>query len=417
MKQRRIPLIFILFISIPATCRAFELPDNSAECVRWAALDVSAALKARHIAAADATIALSVKAGNDIESEGFVLTRDGSAVSLLASDATGAMYGLLELAEQLRNGAPAENWRQVAAELTPTRQNPSIELRADNFYCHVQPLLFLDVEMWRRYIDMLARNRFNMIDIHGGYDLDDTEFRNLYPLLVHIDEYPKVGDPVEQAKALESFKAIVAHARNRGVKVALMNYDTEVPGLNAREQRDYTAKAVAVLLKEVPGLQMLGFRIGESGEDAEFFEDAYVKGLALSGRKDVEICTRSWKADKASSIVKITPQELEGKLDLEIKYNGEQLGLPYQAMHGKHLGQSYGSYSYEDYLNPPSPYRVIWQIRANGTHRYFAWEDSDFIRRIAALHGCVWKRARFFAGASLRLPADQRQGLFPRPRG
>jgi hypothetical protein len=32
-------------------------------------------------------------------------------------------------------------------------------------------------------------------------------------------------------------------------------------------------------------------------------------------------------------------------------------------------------------LNVPADYRIIWQVRANGTHRFWAWEDTEFIRR------------------------------------
>jgi hypothetical protein len=227
--------------------------------------------------------------------------------------------------------------------------------------------------MWNDYIDMLARDRFNVLDLHGGYSLKSTGFPNLYPLLVHVPEYPNVGNTADQAKNLAAFKAIVEHARERGVYVAFMNYSASVNGVPKEKLADYTAKAVAELLKQVPNLYMLGFRVGETGQPASFFQDAYLKGVAESG-SNIRLYTRSWLTtrDQLEAIGKAR----NGAFDIEIKYNGEQLGLPYQALHG-----GFGSYSYEDYLNVPASYRIIWQVRADGTHRFWDWEDTNFIRR------------------------------------
>ena len=64
---------------------------------------------------------------------------------------------------------------------------------------------------------------------------------------------------------------------------------------------------------------------------------------------------------------------------IEPKYNGEHLGLPYQAVTG---GRNYPlGGSYEDYTNYPRNYSIIWQIRASGTHRVFHWGWPEFVRR------------------------------------
>ncbi len=62
--------------------------------------------------------------------------------------------------------------------------------------------------MWRAYIDMLARNRFNVLDLHGAYDLRSTSFPNLYPMLVHVPEYPNIGNEQKQARNLANLKAM-----------------------------------------------------------------------------------------------------------------------------------------------------------------------------------------------------------------
>ncbi len=344
------------------------------------------------------------------------------------------MYGLLELAEQLRNAegkreegrgkssdtqqskienrkSKIENWLRMAASLFATTQRPFLEFRADNAFIHATDRsLFFDIPMWKAYIDGLARARFNVLDLHGGYDLRTTGFPNLYPLLVHVPEYPDVGDSVQQSRNLADFRAIVSYAQSRGVRVAFMNYS--VGGLAPRGDRlaDYTARAVATFLREVPELSMLGFRVGETGQKADFFQAAYLRGVQLSGRKDVRLYTRSWQTTQEQ--LEAIGQATGGNFDIEIKYNGEQFGLPYQA-----IGKGGGSYSYQGYIHPNAPYRIIWQVRTNGTHRFWAWGDAEWIRR--AVQSFRFGRARGFtlepyiayfpylAAAYYRSPQDQ----------
>jgi hypothetical protein len=388
-----------------------QLPPDAAACVRWAAGDVDAELAAAHLHPSDAMVRVRIRDGGtglpdsiSIDEQTFSLAVHNGAVEIDAGGAVGAMYGLEELAEQIRNRAgKAVMWRALTARLTSTAQRPWLEIRADNMFIHTQgtseppppdgyPLLVNDLPMWRAYIDMLARDRFNLLDLHGAYDLESTSFPNLYPMLVHVPEYPAVGNQSVQRRNLESLRAIVDYARSRGVRVALMNYSANngyggpyksqvsVTGVAPEKLADYTAKAVALLIRQLPGLYMLGFRVGESSQPASFYRDAYLRGIEEAGRQNLHIYTRSWQTTKAQ----LTPiaEAARGDLTIEIKFNGEQLGLPYQALQGP----AYGSYSYQDYLDVPADYRILWQIRANGTHRYWSWENTAFIRR--AVRSC-----------------------------
>ena len=373
---RIVAVLVVLALSLPLPAQgAVVLPNNAGPCVKWAAEDVEQALKTAGLRPDQAKIELASEPGKDLGPEGFSLAVRGGAVTIAGGDDAGSMYGLLELAEQIANAGAASDWADLAAKLVPTRQRPFIGFRASNPFIHTRPQLLLDdVEMWKRYIDMLARDRFNVLDIHGGYDPFTCLFPNLYPLLVHLKEYDAVGNREQQAKNLRNFRQIVIYAKNRGMKVALMNYEAGSNNAPAAHLADYTAKAVAALLREVPELDMLGFRIGESGQPEKFYEEAYLRGFADSGRNDVRLYTRTWLAQQPA--LEAIARAAGGRLDIEIKYNGEQLGLPYHAIHG-----GWGSYSYEGYVRNAAPYRIIWQVRANGTHRYWAWENTEFIRR------------------------------------
>ena len=387
---RLLPIaLFAVGLWTLSTC-AYGAED--AACVQWALGDVKSALQIAGVPWENAKVAVELAPGKEIKPEGFRLAIEGDQVRVTGGDASGEMYGLLELAEQIQNGGAQGDWKKIVTTLAATQQAPFIEFRANNPFLyppnpHPQAMgggpnaMWLDdVELWKHYIDMLARDRFNVVDVH--------DYSNVYPLLVHVAEYPGVGNLEHQTKNLKNFREIAAYAHSRGLKFGFMNYivavDAKVdPGksVSTNNLTDYTAKAVATLLKEMPELDMLGFRIGKSGQGEDFYRKTYLKGLADSGRKDVRLYARTWCA--SPSAVKAFGRECDGNFDISIKYNGEQLGLPYQAVHDKAVRAylQYPSYSYENYICNDAPYRIIWHLWANTTHRYWAWEDTGFIRR------------------------------------
>lgn len=383
MQIRSALLFWSVIVAFP--CQgAIQLPAGAPEPVRWGASELRSALAQKQIPENQTDVAVTFTQQAAPADEAFSLEKSGGRITIQGGGPVGAMYGMLELAERVRGGTEVR-WADIAASIQPTRQKPDLAIRADNVFVHVQPLLINNLAMWRDYLDMLAHNRFNMLDMHGGFDLDSTAFPNLFPLLVTVPDYPNAGDPRAQARNLADFSAIVQYAKSRGIKVALMNYSAAVPAppgspagtpplVPANRLADYTAKATAELIRRVPDLYEIGFRIGETGQPARFFQDAYLKGFADARASNLRLYTRSWLTTKEQ--LEPIAQAATSGFDIEIKYNGEHLGLPYHAMQ-----RNYGTYSYEHYLDVPARYDILWQVRANGTHRYWAWENTDFIRR------------------------------------
>ena len=114
----------------------------------------------------------------------------------------------------------------------------------------------------------------------------------------------------------------------------------------------------------------------ESGKSESFFERSFLEGIRNSEKEDVRLYTRTWGATfkDLAQLGMAYPENFY----IEIKYNGEHLGAPYNAIQGR-----WKDYSYQQYLNYPRYWKIIWQVRANGTHRLFPWFDTDFARRAA----------------------------------
>ena len=115
-----------------------------------------------------------------------------------------------------------------------------------------------------------------------------------------------------------------------------------------------------------------------------------------SGRK-IPLITRSWVTRKQ----KVLPlARAFDDFTVEIKYNGEQWGRHIKSPGGRMA--NWGSYSFEDYLSdsgnvpaakmwpgntasdgskwPDEPYKIVWQVRANGTLRIFPFYERELVR-------------------------------------
>jgi hypothetical protein len=368
---------------------------------------------------ADATIAVvvagaptaaaipDVAALLDARPESYAIVTVSGTTWVVGRDAAGAMYGALELAERLRlDGASAV---PPAAAL---RGAPAIPIRAANFFLtlpdargHETSWWYLDEGFWRAYLDLLARARLNLLDLHGMYDLQSTAFPNALPYLARSKTFPNVGVPAaERDRNLAMLNRVIAMARARGIRVALMSYlaSTSLDGLSperlsADDLGTYDREAVQDLATRAPGLAMLGFRVGETGHAATWFIDSFVAGVKAAGT-GVTAYTRSWLSNKPDLLA------LAGAVGpdfvLEAKLNGEHLGPPYVVAGGAMT--KWSSYSYQTYLNPPAPWKLVFQVRAGGTHRIFREVSFERTRRIVG----AMSLSPVVAGFSLEPPHD-----------
>jgi len=320
--------------------------------------------------------------------ESFAIVLAAGAPIVIGRDGVGAMYGAFELAERIRLDGV-----QVAVASLSLVNAPATPLRAANLFL-VLPApgetswWFLDVSFWREYLNMMARARLDFLDLHAMYDLDNTIFPNALLYFGTSATYPDVGVPApDRARNAAMLATITQMAAARGIRVGLMTYrsDTSPTGdgpqalTDDTELRTYTREATRDVATRVPGLWKLGFRIGESLKPATWYTDTFVAGI-LDAQSGATAYTRTWQSNKAD-ILKIVAAA-QGNFIVEAKLNGEHLGPPYPIAGG--LMATWGSYSYEDYLDAPSPYDFVWQVRSGGTHRVFREASFARARRLSA---------------------------------
>ena len=352
------------------------------------------------------------------QKEAYSITSKNGKVSIVGSDKIGAMYGAFEFAERLHQH-PDTAWNtNVSAKpfLADRGLNLFLTLpwnyaKNDTDY-DVAALTdpnrwwFHNEDYWKTLLDLMAKSRLNWLDIHGTWDISVTNAPNLYAYFVTSPSFPKVGVPQNvKDQDLRQLNHVIDLAHERGIRVSLMAYEANLripqnpnPGYDASEKNiyKYTKEVVEQMIRRAPGLDSIGYRIGESGRGESFFK-CYGEAVKASGR-EIPIYTRSWITRKQ----RVLPLARASKdFTVEIKYNGEQWGAPYPVAGGRMA--NWQSYSYEDYLSdsgnapaaktwegndtengqkwPNEPYKIVWQVRANGTHRIFPFYSPMWVKR------------------------------------
>ncbi|MEW6742343.1 MAG: prolyl oligopeptidase family serine peptidase [Planctomycetota bacterium] len=353
------------------------------------------------------------------EPESFSIRVTGGRALVEGADEAGAMYGGLELSERLTLlGMKALEGETISKTpyLSDRGLNVFLTLPWDyekNDSDHDPQALidpqrwwFHDEGYWTALFDLMARARLNWLDLHGTWDVSVTDAPNLYAYFIQSEKYPEIGvAPEIKAANLRQLNHVIEKAHARGIRVSVMAYEAKIdipqnphpPYPDTEEVAyDYTREVVEKMIREAPGLDAIGFRIGESGRSGEFF-NCYLQAVERSGR-NIPLTTRSWVTRKRK-VVPLARQSSD--FTVEIKYNGEQWGAPYLIAGGRVAG--WYSYSFEDYLSDSNaagasslwpghptpdgsrwadqPYKIVWQVRANGTHRVFPFYNPQWVRR------------------------------------
>lgn len=373
-----------------------------------------------HAAGLDSRLAeVDLKIAPGGASESFAIRKDAGHIVITGADEAGAMYGALEFGERVKlHGAAALNDADISAapflrdrglnvfltlpwnyEKNDTDYDPAALTDPERWW-------FQNDDYWRTLLDLMARARLNWLDLHGTWDISVTDAPNLYAYFVNCPDFPAVGvSPEIKAANLARLNRVTEMAHARGIRVSLMAYEARLTTPHNRTPPypkdektayDYTRQAVELMIRGVPKLDAIGFRVGESGHGGEFFR-CYLEAVEKSGRS-IPLYTRSWVTRRA----KLLPLAAASPdFTIEIKYNGEQWGPAYPIAGGRAAG--WYSYSFEDYLSDPGagpfkklwpgntlpdnatwpqePYKIVWQVRLNGTHRIFPFNDPEWVRR------------------------------------
>jgi hypothetical protein len=369
--------------------------------------------------------------------EGYRIVRidigGAPATCVAARDETGAMYGLLDLAEHVR-------MRGSLAGVGETLSNPRFPFRAVKFnlpwmsYRKHEALQLhqetcRDLKFWRRFLDMMADNRLNVLTLW-----------NLHPFtfLIRPKHFPEAcGFSDRELAEWQAFwRSLFRMARERGIEPYLVNWNIFVSPEFARARnvatysidwqyfvngdtsdlvRRYTRECVTQVIDEYEDLAGLGISLGEGmggltpQEREDWLADTFIAGLKQAKRPVKFIHRAPFSANKGSggstdeSLPLLTRRAIDraghaAPVWVEMKFNWS---------HGHsspRLSLIHGGKAGEGYWDPkPANYRLAWMVR-NEDFFILRWGEPGFIRKHIDLNGkdCV---GGYFVGSECYIPA------------
>jgi hypothetical protein len=253
--------------------------------------------------------------------EGFLLRNvaleNHRELVVLSMDSAGAMYGGLELNEQIRvNGVEGvkDTDRNPYMPLRGTKFNIPLDLRTPSYTdmgdsAQANIGTVWDFEFWRQYLDQLARDRYNMVSLWNLHP---------FPSMVQVPEYPDIAlNDVWRSKAkfaedystrttdivtpamlankevvrklgieqkIEFWRRVMQYAHDRNIAFYVVTWNVYTYGTDGKygitdaldnpKTVDYFRASVREMFRTYPLLAGIGLTAGENMGDAS----AYYKG-------------------------------------------------------------------------------------------------------------------------------------------
>ncbi|UKM64296.2 glycoside hydrolase family 20 zincin-like fold domain-containing protein [Flavobacteriaceae bacterium GSB9] len=281
--------------------------------------------------------------------EGFKIGTLENIISIEGADATGALYGALELSDRIKasgkipsnlnfQGKPEMVLRGTCIGLQKTEYLPGRTVYEYPYTPENFPW-FYDKAHWIEYLDMMVENRYNSLYLWNGHP---------FASLVKLDDYPYAVEVDEETfkKNEEIFKFITEEADKRGIWVIQMFYNilvskpfAEKHGIKTQERSrpitpliaDYTQKSITEFIKKYPNvgfLVTLGEAMHTIDDDVEWFTKTIIPGVKdglkqLGLTNEPPIVLRGHDTDAERVMEAALP--IYKNLYTTFKYNGESL--------------------------------------------------------------------------------------------
>jgi hypothetical protein len=369
---------------------------------------------------------LPTSEGVSIQKEGFALRIKNGSLLIIASDSVGAMYGALDVAEQIRMG---RTWQAIKNK----KEVPKFSVRALKFNLpwlpyRVGPAMdehletCRDLKFWQRFLDQMAENRFNLLSLWSVHP---------FSFMVKPLNFPKANNysEKEMAEWKTFWTSLFRMAKERGIQPFLVNWNIAVSpefakAYGVRERNDtsaivkrYTREVVTQVINEYPDLAGIGITLADwmsnftgpnsdlpqmTPKDREdWIEETVVAGMKAANRP-VQFLHRSVLSSDPKEMRRVIHNaNLPDTTLVEIKFNWSHgHSTPVLALtHDSNSGQKD-----DGYWNPlPSDYRIEWMIR-NEDFFILRWGQPDFIRQHIAQNAAPYVNG-YFVGSEGYIPA------------
>ncbi|MBO9593180.1 MAG: hypothetical protein J7599_09730 [Niabella sp.] len=337
------------------------LPENAAERVRYGAEQLKKTLIAAGytvrvapvVAEKTGGIFVGLYTGSGGKKESFSIEARNKRVMIKGADASGILYGCLELSDRVRAGGglpevlsfsdvPEMVLRGACIGIQKPYYLPGHNVYEYPYAPQTFPWLY-DKKLWIEVLDSMVHNRMNSLYLWNGHPFASLVKLKDYPYAVEVDD-------ATFKKNEEMYRFLTTEADKRGIWVIQMFYNiivskpfAERNHLKTQERErpiipviaDYTRKSIAAFVEKYPNVGLmvcLGEAMeGVGNDDIEWFTKTIIPGVqdgmkTLGIKEEPPIVLRAHDTDAPAVMKAALP--LYKNLYTEAKFNGEALTVP-----------------------------------------------------------------------------------------
>jgi hypothetical protein len=401
----RFALLPVTLLACAATLQAAEVTVSAPDSpmLRFAQGKLEAALRQQGDALkrttnqspdqrTDIVVTVDPSMMTDIGAEGFRRVSSRQGLKITASNERGAMYGVLDVAEQIRLGTP---WKKIKEHTVKAQ----LEFRAIKFNLpwsayRTSPALeqhqetCKDLKFWEAYLDMMVENRFNVLSLWSLHP---------YTYMIRPKNFPEACpfNDAELAEWKHLWSRIFAMAKERGIETYLLNWNIFVSPEFARahdvapwsvslshigkesETNElvvrYTREVVTQVLDAYPDLTGLGITLGERmggmtpDQRRDWLDQTFFAGIAEARRPAKFIYRAPLSANTGSGGT--TSEENDRRTRAQIERLTHNIAGPV----------------YVEFKHNWS-HKVVWTMRNEDIY-ILRWGQPDFVREFVQRQG------------------------------
>ena len=429
--RRIIYLVFSLLLFVACTNQKMQITisaDVSNRNIQFAVDEIKAAFAENETELLlgeidDADIVFSLQADNhDLKKEGFSIKKNAKRIQVIGADAAGAMYGGLELAEQIRlfglDGVQ-ETLQNPYMERRGTKFNIPLDVRSPSYTdpsdaAQKNMAEMWNLDFWKEYIDNLARYRYNYISLWNlhpfpsmvrvpGYEnvaLEDVQrstvkWEENYDLNGIGFDTPAILNNTEIVKKIsieekiEFWRKVMQYAKDRNIDFYVVTWNIFVNGIEGKYgitdkienpiTRDYFRKSVKQMFVTYPNLAGIGLTTGENmagSTDVEKEDWAYqtyglgvLDAAAEMPDRKFTFIHRQHQTGAKEIVQKFRPLTDNKNIEFLFSFKYAQA----------HVFSATTQPFHEKFVQEIGAIKTLWTLR-NDDNFYFRWGAPDFVR-------------------------------------
>jgi hypothetical protein len=318
---------------------------------------------------------------------------------VIGGDANGAMYGTLDLAENIQfygfketyisQQTPAILKRGIKLNLPFDEESPTYERNSrGTSYQKAIPHVW-DITFWEEWFDQMARYRYNVVSVWNNHPFTSLVFLPDYPDLAiqDVTGFDGYFKKMTIEDKIAFWREVMKLAKARGFEFMFFNWNVWVSNAHGKyglanaetsdANKEYMYKSMLKLLETYPDLDGFGVTNGENKSNQDFLWAAYGKAMYDYAIKNPQRKLRfihRWHQTSLANIKNTFSELIElpnVTFDMSYKYSKAH-------MYSTPVPKNFDEWNHSKQLIDNN--MTTWFTVRNDSFYYLTWGDPSFAR-------------------------------------